>query len=133
MAFAWTKELETGNALIDSEHKQLIAAINKLLDACSSGKGRQELNSAVDFLVAYTRTHFSHEEGLQIKHKYPVYPEHKKFHISYLAMMDDIAAKIKVQGPTIGMVGDVNSKILLLLNHIKREDVKLAAFIKSVT
>ena len=35
MAYQFTKDLETGNALIDSQHKQLIQAINDLLDACS--------------------------------------------------------------------------------------------------
>ena len=133
MAFAWTKDLETGNTLIDSEHKQLIAAVNKLLEACTSGKGRQELASAVDFLVDYTKTHFSHEESLQIKTKYPTYTAHKAFHISYLSQMAILASKIKAEGPTIAMLGEVNSKVSLLLNHIKREDVKLAAYIKSVS
>ena len=34
MKYELTQELVTGNALIDSEHRQLFAAINDLLDAC---------------------------------------------------------------------------------------------------
>lgn len=33
-----TKKLETGNAIIDGEHRELFAAVNKLLDACSKEK-----------------------------------------------------------------------------------------------
>ena len=33
MKYELTKDLETGNALIDSEHRQLFAAINNLMHA----------------------------------------------------------------------------------------------------
>ena len=33
MRYEMTKDLETGNALIDSEHRQLFKAVNDLLDA----------------------------------------------------------------------------------------------------
>ena len=38
MAYQFTKDLETGNRTIDSQHQQLIAAVNALLDACSKGQ-----------------------------------------------------------------------------------------------
>lgn len=40
MKYEVTKELETGNALIDSEHRQLFQMVNNLQDACAQGKGR---------------------------------------------------------------------------------------------
>lgn len=43
MAYSWTADLETGNAKIDDQHKQLFVAINNLLEACSKGKGRDAL------------------------------------------------------------------------------------------
>ena len=33
-----TKDLETGNQLIDTQHVQLFDAVNNLLDACSDRK-----------------------------------------------------------------------------------------------
>ena len=56
MVYQFTKDLETGNAAIDSEHRQLIQAINDLLSACSSGKGRGELEKTTHFLSR--RIHF---------------------------------------------------------------------------
>ena len=50
MAFTWTKDLETGFAQIDNEHKQLIKAADDLVTACSQGRGRQEIAQAVEKL-----------------------------------------------------------------------------------
>lgn len=130
MAFTWTKDLETGNAQIDSEHKELIQAINNLLVACSSGKGRTEVANTVDFLAQYTKTHFAHEQVLQQKYNYPDFVNHKKYHEGFIKVVDNIAARLKAEGPTIQLVGDVNMQVgNWLINHIKREDVKVAKHI----
>lgn len=50
MKYELTKDLETGNAIIDSEHRQLFNAINQLMDACSSGQGRAKIESTLRFL-----------------------------------------------------------------------------------
>lgn len=50
-----TKDLETGNTLIDSEHRQLFDMVNKLQDACSQGKGRAQIESSVKFLMDYVK------------------------------------------------------------------------------
>ena len=42
-----TKKLETGNAIIDGEHRELFAAVNKLLDACSKGEGRTSMDETI--------------------------------------------------------------------------------------
>ncbi len=38
MKYELTKDLETGSAIIDEEHRELFRAVNALMDACSSGK-----------------------------------------------------------------------------------------------
>ena len=131
MAFKWTADLATGNEIIDSEHKKLIQAADDLVEACSQGKGRQVINDAVDFLADYTKTHFSHEEGLQQKYKFPAYPAHHSWHQSYIKKIEDVAAKLKTEGPTIAIVAEVNTRISELITHIKTMDVRLAQFIKT--
>ena len=130
MAFNWSAELETGNIQIDEEHKKLIKAINDLLAACGQGKGRQEITNTVDFLVDYTKTHFSHEEKLQIQNRYPEYSAHKAWHEGYVAQISQLAKRLKDEGATIILVGEVNMKASILVTHIKTQDVKLAKFIK---
>ena len=131
MGVVWTKDLETGNTQIDSEHKQLIKAADDLIQACGKGKGRDEISKAVDFLSNYTKTHFAHEELLQVKYKLPEYETHKAWHKAYVKDIEELAAKLKAEGATIAMVSAVNAKIGVLLTHIKTMDVNLAKHIKN--
>lgn len=132
MAYNWSDELLTGNMQIDTEHKKLIQAINDLLDACSKGKGRAELEKTVEFLLSYTKTHFAHEEVLQMKYNYPDYNNHKKYHKHFVEQVENIHKKLLTEGSSIALVGDINSKVgNWIITHIKREDVKVAQHIKS--
>lgn len=134
MAYQFSDDLITGNPMIDTEHKQLIAAINDLLAACSSGKGRSELEKTTSFLVRYTETHFSHEEKLQMQYQYPDYRNHKVYHDTFKRTVAELVKKLDVQGPTVALVGEVNSAIAgWLISHIKREDKKVAEHIRQAT
>lgn len=131
MAYKWTADLETGNPTIDREHKQLIEAINQLLDACSQGKGRAEIGKTLQFLDNYVIQHFNDEETLQRRYNYPDYPNHKQYHEGYKKTIQDIMREFKAGGATVVLVGKVNTAIAgWLINHIKREDVKVAAHIR---
>lgn len=132
MAYNWSNDLLTGNMQIDTEHKELIKAINDLLEACSKGKGRAELERTVKFLSSYTKTHFAHEEALQVKYNYPDYNNHKKYHKHFVEQVENIHKKLLAEGSNIVLVGEINSKVgNWIINHIKREDVKVAQHIKS--
>lgn len=131
MAYEWSDDLLTGNLQIDTEHKELIKAINDLLEACSKGKGRVEIERTVKFLSSYTKTHFSHEEALQKKHNYPDYENHKKYHKDFTDSVDIIQNKLLADGASVVLVGELNSKVISwLTRHIKREDSKVAAHIR---
>lgn len=130
--YEWTKDLETGNAQIDREHKQLIEAINQLMDACAAGKGRAELEKTTKFLSDYAARHFANEETLQKQSGYPDYLNHKRYHEEFKRVVADLMAQLQKEGPTVVLVGKVNSSIVgWLLNHIKREDVKVATHIRN--
>lgn len=132
MAYKWTPNLDTGNATIDTEHKQLIKAINDLLEACSTGHGRDQLASTCRFLNDYTAKHFAHEEQLQMQYKYPDYLNHKRYHEEFKKVVRNLTERLQKEGPTIVLVGEVNRRIGdWLINHIQREDTKVAAHIKS--
>ena len=132
MAYNFTSDLETGNLAIDTQHRELIMALNNLLDACSKGKGRDSLKDTAKFLYDYTAKHFADEEKLQINSKYPDYVNHKKYHEDFKIVVRDIIAQLEKDGPTVVMVGKVNSVVAgWLLNHIKKEDVKVAKHIRS--
>ncbi|MBS5633755.1 MAG: hemerythrin family protein [Clostridiales bacterium] len=130
--YEFTSELETGNELIDSEHKELIDAINNLLLACGEGKGRGEIRKTLEFLNDYIAYHFSDEEKLQRQYGYPDYENHKRYHEEYKRIVAGILNEFEQGGATVALVSKTNQAIAgWLLNHIKKEDVKVAAHIRS--
>lgn len=132
MAYIWNKDLETGNPMIDQQHKQLIQCINDLLEACSQGKGRDKIIETLQFLENYTKKHFGDEEALQKRFGYPDYTNHKRYHETFKKTVSDITAQMKATGPTVALVAKVNTSIASwFVNHIKNEDTKVARHIQS--
>ena len=125
-----TQDLVTGNALIDSEHRQLFAAINSLMDACAQGKGRDQISSTLQFLTGYVSKHFGDEEQLQLKSKYPNYQTHKQFHDGYKRQLGDTARSLMAEGPTVKALGDLNKVVGVLISHIRTEDKRLAQHVQ---
>lgn len=126
-----TPDLETGNDLIDSEHRMLFDAINDLMDACSSGQGRNKIGETADFLADYVDKHFADEEDLQRKNHYPHYQQHHNFHVNYKQKIRELANEIRTDGPNVKNLGAINTQASVLINHIRHEDKRLAAFIKN--
>ncbi|MCI5928827.1 MAG: hemerythrin family protein [Pseudoflavonifractor capillosus] len=130
MRYEVTKELVTGNTLIDSEHRRLFDAVNELMDACAQGQGRGQIQKTVDFLSAYVVKHFQDEERLQTQSKYPGYPAHKTFHDGYRRQLGDTARSLLQEGPTVKALSDLNRVIGVLVSHIRTEDKRLARYIQ---
>lgn len=131
MAYVWNSSLETGNVNIDIQHKRLVEALNKLLEACSKGQGRSKLKKFTEFLYEYTTTHFEDEEKLQKEIGYPDYISHKKYHEDFKKAVLEIMEELERDGPNIVLTGKINSKIGdWLVSHIKREDFKIAEYIR---
>ena len=132
MAYSFDKSLETGNISIDTQHKELINAINNLLDACSQGKGRDEIKNTIKFLADYTIKHFIDEEKLQKQYNYPDYAAHKKLHDDFKDDVRKIVEEFEGNGTSIILTHKVNNVIASwLIKHIKGEDKKVAAYIKN--
>jgi len=132
MAYKWDSSLETGYAKVDNQHKQLIAAVNNLLEAGSSGKGDNAVMETLDFLTGYTVKHFADEEQLQVDYDYPDYLNHKRIHEDFKDHVGELVARVVKEGPSEKMITEVSSIIgSWLLNHIKGDDFRMAAFVKA--
>jgi hemerythrin len=134
MKYTWDKSLETGIEQIDTQHQQLFAAINQLLATCDNGQDADALKKDLDFLTNYTIKHFFEEEQIQQKYKYPDYPNHKKYHEGFKAVVRDLSVQFIMKGPSEALINDITTKIgNWLVTHIKVEDQKLAAHIRTQT
>ena len=130
--YEFTSNLETGNAIIDKEHRELIDAVNKLMDACSAGKGIDQINQTKKFLNDYVSRHFAHEEQLQQQSGYPGFTAHKAFHDKYKQTLLEITSGMSSTA-SFGELTKLNGHISLLITHIKTEDKRLGAFLYSRT
>ena len=130
MRYELTQDLITGNSLIDSEHRQLFDAVNAMLDACSQGKGRDQIQNTTTFLNNYVIKHFQDEERLQTQSKYPNYPAHKQFHDGYRRQLNQVTQVLVHEGPTVRALGELNKVVAVLVSHIRTEDKRLARHIK---
>lgn len=130
LRYELTDDLLTGNSLIDSEHRQLFAAINELMEACSQGTGRDKIMSTAQFLTSYVNKHFGDEERLQVTSKYPGYTAHKQFHDGYKRQLGDVSQELIKEGPTVKALGDLNRIVGVLVSHIRTEDKKLARHVR---
>lgn len=54
MRAEFDENLVTGNEMIDSQHKELIDKINKLLDSCEVGNDKVVAIKTLDYLADYT-------------------------------------------------------------------------------
>jgi hemerythrin len=134
MEYKWEKSLETGNEMIDTQHRELFRAINELLRACENGEGEANLKKSLDFLTEYTIKHFFDEEQLQQKYQYPDYTNHKGYHDGFKKVVRDFSVKLIMQGVSDSLIQDVQVQIGgWLVSHIKGQDVKVAAHIRSRT
>ena len=133
MAFLWTSTLETGHSVIDSQHKELITAVNNLLNACQQGQGASKVSETMDFLISYTKRHFGEEEGLQQKSNYPDIANHRGYHEAFVKVVTDLAAELKQAGPTPTMINKIIRNVGdWLVNHIQQQDTKVAAHLKTI-
>ncbi len=58
MRAEFDESLVTGNEMIDTQHKELIDKINKLLDSCETSKEKVVAVKTLDYLADYTEFHF---------------------------------------------------------------------------
>lgn len=132
MAILWKDDLSIGVDQIDNQHKELIARIDGLFEACNNGKGKEEVLKVIDYLGEYVVTHFSDEEVLQKKYGYPEYDNHKKMHTQFIKDFEVLKGNLDKDGVSPSLIIKMN-KLLIdwLLNHIKKADKALGTYIKS--
>lgn len=132
MSMRWTNELATGVAEIDNQHKEIFNRFDRLFNACSEGKGKEEVLRLLSFLQDYVKEHFSAEERLQLRSAYPEYAEHKAKHASFMAEVERLAREFAAEGATLPLVIKTNKTLSSwLLQHISKTDMAFAGYLRS--
>ncbi|OHE72641.1 MAG: hypothetical protein A2007_06410 [Verrucomicrobia bacterium GWC2_42_7] len=123
------KSLLTNVGLIDEQHRELITRINKLHDAMKEGKGREVVQSTLNFLVSYVVKHFTDEESFMEKYECPIKDVNKKAHKDFVEKLKDFESK-QARGEVLLSLEIYNDLSKWVINHIKTIDTKMAAYVK---
>ncbi|MDO5389813.1 MAG: hemerythrin family protein [Eubacteriales bacterium] len=132
MKVEFDNSLVTGNEMIDGQHKELIAKIDKLVTCCQEGGEKMQAIKMLDYLAEYTDFHFSAEEKLQKEVSYPAIEGHKAKHEEFKKAVDELHEMlVEEEGPTDAFVAAVEKNVVnWLFDHIKNMDQALAAYIQ---
>jgi hemerythrin-like metal-binding protein len=116
----WSNSYSVKVSQMDQEHQRLINIINNLYAAMRAGRSNEGIGSILDELVAYTKTHFSHEEQLMQQAGYAGLADQKKAHEALVNQLNDILAKYRA-GTALGQ--EIMSFLKnWLINHIQGMD-----------
>ena len=130
MRAEFSEDLVTGNELIDSQHKELIDRINKLLDSCEAENGKVTAVKTLDYLADYTDFHFNAEEKLQQELNYPGYDKHKAQHDSFKQTIKELDEMLQEEeGPSDAFVKKVEENVVKwFYTHIAGFDRSVAEY-----
>ncbi len=126
----WGKGLETGFAVIDMQHRELVNKINKLIDVLHGVDDQFTMDELFVFLEEYVDVHFRTEEMYMEQTDYPEEQEHKKIHHWFEEKVKDLHAKYLKEGKSASLVEDVEKFLVdWLAEHIMKTDKKLAQYL----
>lgn len=119
----WKSTYESGNQLVDEQHKFLFSLINKLHNAMLTGQGKSVVNQIIHSLYEYTVVHFSTEEAYMRLYNYPHYVEHVKKH--------NVLKRRVMEIDTDNVI--TLSRLLTewLIEHIQQDDLKMVEFCRN--
>ncbi|OIO01555.1 MAG: hypothetical protein AUJ49_07450 [Desulfovibrionaceae bacterium CG1_02_65_16] len=124
--FEWDDSLNTGEATIDRQHKNLLAIVNRVRLVGESPDREVEVMQSLTDMYLYAKEHFFDEEGLMDRLGYPGAERHKAMHKSFVDKTHALTDAC--------LEGDMDVKdlcdflITWWRRHIVVEDVKIVRF-----
>ena len=129
MLIDWKEEWITGEARIDTDHRDMVQTINDIHQAVESGESRDSVLTILKFLVKLTYQHFSYEECLMIVTDYPDIDVHMDEHLNLHSIANILAYNIEVSNEAI-MTDTINFFEDWFVEHLENMDAKLGDFLK---
>lgn len=125
----WTKAFDTGNAVIDSQHRELIECLNEMMTSVSEGKGGK-VYAACKKLQGLLDAHFEDEEAILRDADFPDLSGHAASHAVTTERFNLVCAtcgeacKDNRAGPCIP------DMTFLLFDHFVRGDLLFKSFLQ---
>jgi hemerythrin-like metal-binding protein len=93
----WDETYSVGIASIDAQHQRILKLVNRVMEAMEDGRTGQVIGDVLQQLNDYALTHFTHEEDMLARHRYPdqaaQQTEHAHFSRTALGFHRDLQEK----------------------------------------
>ena len=117
----------TGHADIDMQHQTMARMLHDLAQAAQQNAGSARCQQLFDQYVAFTRTHFQHEEQLMTESQFPLFQAHRDKHEKLLQQLSAMREALREDDPK-SIASDAFEWLIV---HIERNDCELGSFLKS--
>jgi hemerythrin len=121
----WNPDWETGVPLIDQQHRQLLAQLERLFQAVHDDRAAERMPDLLAFLADYVETHFSDEELHMQVTDYPDFLGHKAIHDDLRARVEHLVEAFQ-QDQAVVTDAVIDFLTDWLVNHIDVEDRRMA-------
>lgn len=127
----WDSKFETGQPLIDAEHRLLVMLFRKLDVAIKTHQPEAILSRIVLEVRRFVEFHFISEENLMRETAYPGVEAHRTLHAELLIQLTSMAAKLE-------MHREFPEDLLAFLNdwliaHISGQDQEVARHVRQAS
>ncbi len=129
MFIQWQADVAVHHDGIDSDHQRMFELVNDLYDAMQTDAPRDSIGKTLQMLMACTREHFEHEDRVMQEHAYEHRSEHGRKHAALLAQLDTFVQEFD-NGKTAITPETMDFLKEWLVQHIRRDDMKLAVFLE---
>jgi len=127
----WSAEYETGNDLVDKDHKQIFELVKNVLDGAYLNR-KEKVDMAIGFLAEYTLRHFANEERLMKESSYPGMDEHKRQHSDFAESVILLQKKVKDEGDSMDLSIEINRAVVdWLVKHVLGSDKRFTTHYKN--
>ena len=123
MQYKWRPEYNTGDQVIDDQHKLIFEAANTFFDAMRHNKEDDILDQSFELLLHYTNTHFKDEENFYQRIASPLLEIQRSEHADLIDELREMWRE-KRQGSTDAAVDLDFWMERRLVPHIIEEDTR---------
>ena len=128
----FSEELVTNIPSIDDQHRALVGYVNDLLSMGARAASNEEIEKTLLFLGNYVVLHFTEEEAMQAKFKYPNLDKHHEQHMLFIEDYQNIVNEFRISGPSQAFMLRLNRSVIKWIsNHIQGADLSFAKYMKS--
>lgn len=130
MFVQWSEEKHSLNIPeIDRQHQEFFLITNQIFEAGQSQEERKNLIPVLKRLYAYTKYHFSSEEGIFRHYMYPHEEEHRRVHKEFTDRVKVYLQDFRDR-PQLPVDEALDFLVNWILGHIQKEDRQYAEYFK---